>query len=1286
MRKCILSLLLSAATIFFPGRMMSQTFWDGTTDDEWAGEGTSTSPYLITSAAELAGLAKRTNKGETFEGKYIQLAADIWLSDESMPADERPEWIPIASHDISNDDAETNPGGWYATNYFFKGVFDGAGHTIHNLWFNGSTNFDDFDDPFGSGEIDFSSFNKALFGGLEGATIKNLNVKNVNVNGAIVAGFAIEAYDTNFTDVYIDGHVKSGDIKNGGTAAGIVKEAYNCNFLRCESNVDVYSYSGAAPFVSSLKAGSTVIDCKAGGTATGCVYASGFISSASDWEEGNDMRVPVIRNCSSSGLVTVIPGRNQGNYGGGFIGINSGEIYNCFSTSDLHVTTDVGAGFCVDNRGRIESCYALGNLYNEEYGVSLSAFVSDNGLDAGWSEYYPGIILNCYAAGILTAPDAPTDVIATPTRLWGFGYNNVTPGSQMANCYYDSTKNPKIEGTYPTIGSYGVSTEYMKSKEFVDELNAMAAVMGTTLWAYNQGGYPTSTDVKATDASRYFGKGDGTEANPFIVSNKEELENLAFVTNRNWPFRGQYIRQTADIALNPPFETWGEEMPVQWTPIGEQFIESERGGTYHFCGTYDGGMHTIANLYIDDEKKLHCGLFGTLGAGAEIKNLGVTDAWITCGSYSGILAGAARIHNEADQYAGPSKISHCWTTGQIIQPSSWGFSPGGIIGYVPYNGDFTMDACYSTATAANGLIGDGVADETFINGSYFAGQGSLLYSQNYFWTFIDKTINPSIVDNVDTRWALAQMGRTTEYMQSPQFVNDLNYAAAYKGYEGGWKYNENGYPSFTSGTAPSVALTLNDGVNAPLTFKVIPGTSISLPVAPEKEGEVCLGWYCDKDMTKVFEFGKTLISEPTELYAQWATTVTPDVSIFKNKFTDTYTIKTVEQLYGFAAVVNGTTEEVDKTDFTDKTIKLGSDLVLNDVEDFEHWGTNVNPVSFPCIGNYDGNTSKYVGFNGTFDGQGYTITGLYLKEEKSGDKGLFRMIGSEGVVKNVVLKNAYLDINTQFFYGGLLAAHSEGVVSRCGVEGKIMNNYIDTRNPAALGGLIGYIENDATLTESYAVVDIASYNSNTGGLFALASNTVTISDNFVRGSVHFDACGGFGSIGYSTNNQNMSGVYGALSLSWKTIPTSMLSIGGAYNYNQSFSPTNPVYYNKELVAPAFDLLDSTFAEIAFNRGTGLNTLEMQRMDSYPGWDFNTVWGRRNDINDGYPYLRWTAPGLTNDADGSGVCNIETDNNADVIIYDLQGYPVYKGIDGRHTLPAGIYIKQSNGKTLKIVVR
>ncbi|MDE5551107.1 MAG: hypothetical protein K2I99_07170, partial [Bacteroidaceae bacterium] len=109
----------------------AQEVWDGTTDVEWSGKGTADSPYLIGTAAELAGMAQRTNAGETFEGQYFKLTADLWLSDESTPADERPLWVPIGETTLSNEDAETNPGGFYGKDCWFKGNFDGAGHTIH---------------------------------------------------------------------------------------------------------------------------------------------------------------------------------------------------------------------------------------------------------------------------------------------------------------------------------------------------------------------------------------------------------------------------------------------------------------------------------------------------------------------------------------------------------------------------------------------------------------------------------------------------------------------------------------------------------------------------------------------------------------------------------------------------------------------------------------------------------------------------------------------------------------------------------------------------------------------------------------------------------------------------------------------------------------------------------------------------------------------------------------------------------------------------------------------------
>ena len=1219
---CAAALIISSAGLA-PVSVSAQEPWDGSIDTEWEGSGTADSPYLIGTAAELAGLAKRTNADETFEGKFFKLTADIRMSDPAVPDDQKPVWTPIASHSISNDDQETNPGGWYGKEHWFKGTFDGAGHTIHDLWFSGTTNFDDFDDPFGDGQIDFTAFNIALFGGLDGATIRNLNVKGVNIGGAIVAGLAIEAHNTTFTDLYIDGHVKSGNIKDGGSAAGLVSEAYSCRFVRCESNVNVYSYSNPACLVGQLKAASTVEDCSAGGTATGCVFVGGLVSSATAWAEGNDDSVPTIRNSRSSALVTIIPGRNQGNDGGGFIGLNYGYIYNCCATGNVHVTTDSGAGFCSENRGHIESCYATGDVYNEEYGVSLSAFVTYNGLNAGYGEYYPGTILNCYATGKLEAPEAPSDVIATPTHINGFvSIDFVNAGARMANCYYDSTKNPDLYGDTELYqnGAYGVSTEEMQSKEFVDSLNMMAAVMGTALWQYNAGAYPTPTDTKATNVQPLFGGGDGTEANPFIIADKEHLKNLAYAANRNWNFSGQYLKQTADIALNAPMESWGSEMPTPWKPIAAYVGEGHSNTNIpHFCGVYDGGMHTVSNMYIDDSNAVYQGLFGVLGKGAEIKNLGVVDAWVNALEYSGILAGATRIHNDSDQYMGASSISHCWTSGQI-ESSTSSSDLGGIVGYCPYGGDFNMYACYSTAEVkGKGLVGDCVTDETFFNGSWFGGKAigqtePLAYSMHFFFTFYDITKNPVSESNS----TFYKLGRTTEYMQSRRFVNDLNYAAAAKGVEGGWLYNEGAYPSFTTGEQPSVTVTLVDGMGNPIDFKVFAGSTISRPESPAVEGKVLSGWYTDEAMTNLFEFGKTVIDANTTLYARWSENIAPDYSVFQNKFTKTYTIITPAQLYGFANIVNGTAEGIEKSDFADKTVELGADIVLNETADFDSWGISVTPTNFVPVGGRDGNA-----FNGTFDGKGHTIDGIYIEQTGGGRLGFFGQVGANATISNVIVKHAYIVMNNTA-YTGLLAGELNGIITQCGAEGKIVSTYGSA--DWYIGGLAGHSNSNSKVSECYAAADIETINNVVGGLVGYAQGTTE--NCYATGSVKFSQYGRFGGITAMTEKP-FANCYSAVALSWN-VPQNVLVgyVGGSYGWGVS-TPASSIY-DRDLVSAAFEMLVKP--EDAFNRGRGLTTAEMKTIAAYEGWNFETLWGRRNDQNDGYPYLRWTAPGLENDSD------------------------------------------------------
>ena len=75
------------------------------------GSGTSSSPYQISNAAQLAYMAYLVNSNTTYRNKYYQLTADIDLSAHY--------WYPIGKE-----------------NYSFNGTFDGQYHTITNMTIN----------------------------------------------------------------------------------------------------------------------------------------------------------------------------------------------------------------------------------------------------------------------------------------------------------------------------------------------------------------------------------------------------------------------------------------------------------------------------------------------------------------------------------------------------------------------------------------------------------------------------------------------------------------------------------------------------------------------------------------------------------------------------------------------------------------------------------------------------------------------------------------------------------------------------------------------------------------------------------------------------------------------------------------------------------------------------------------------------------------------------------------------------------------------------------------------
>lgn len=132
------------------------------------GEGTETSPYSIATAADLKTFANLITLGETFEGKYLAVTADIDLSGET--------WTPIPAGFAGTLDGAKAGGGTYAITLvnttcttancgFFAYLTAG---TVKNLTLN----------------VNFVSTNSAV-GGLAGIVQGSVTAENITVTGTV---------------------------------------------------------------------------------------------------------------------------------------------------------------------------------------------------------------------------------------------------------------------------------------------------------------------------------------------------------------------------------------------------------------------------------------------------------------------------------------------------------------------------------------------------------------------------------------------------------------------------------------------------------------------------------------------------------------------------------------------------------------------------------------------------------------------------------------------------------------------------------------------------------------------------------------------------------------------------------------------------------------------------------------------------------------------------------------------------------------------------------------------
>lgn len=327
-----------------------QKDWITIGDTSWYKGHENDKTYTIRNAKQLAGMAKlicagKDEGGTDFAGKKIVLASDI---------------------DLSNADGTTGKRLWrtvgnpYDT---FKGTFDGAGHTISNIYASFLVPVD--------GHIIGSH------GGLFGVT-KGAVIRNVTVNGTLRA----TAGDTgvivgNAIDTRIENCTSNVEIVQAKETGGIVGKAEGATVIKnCTNKGRITGTERLGGIVSTVASGSS--SGSASGGASGSVqiiscsnraaissshkYVGGIVSFA---ETGFKMS-ECINMADISAVQNVAPSEDNGGVGG-LIGTAEGaiEISRCVNTGNISGTNYLDyagglVGYINSKSQLIESSYNTG--------------------------------------------------------------------------------------------------------------------------------------------------------------------------------------------------------------------------------------------------------------------------------------------------------------------------------------------------------------------------------------------------------------------------------------------------------------------------------------------------------------------------------------------------------------------------------------------------------------------------------------------------------------------------------------------------------------------------------------------------------------------------------------------------------------------------------------------------------------------------------------------------------------------------------------------------------------
>ena len=582
-----------------------------------------------------------------------------------------------------------------------------------------------------------------------------------------------------------------------------------------------------------------------------------------------------------------------------------------------------------------------------------------------------------------------------------------------------------------------------------------------------------------------------------------------------------------------------------WLPMGK--INANNGQQMVYAGIFDGKGHSISGLYanlydapVEDSeyafnKKSFAGLFG-LDAGVT-RNLGIMDSYMrgeyniggicgsaeggtiqncystatVCGeSYLGGICGRSRSNSiiencyNAGNVFGNGKsiggicgdngatlqdcynvgnvngkfnvggivggssgsgntiwIKDCYNRGNVIGDTK---DIGGIGGYIGYS---LVENCYSQATVSGNTNVGGICGNSnkvdFQNAYY----DSNLYTGNAIGYLKDATIKqtegkPSQAFESGEIAYLLQADREEPVWGQTLFGNDVQ---AYPVLGGAKVYQVTEYKGCIESTG--IAGTTYNNANAPVFGPHV------------YENGFCT--ICSAYEPAVLTTGKYDIDANGEI----------------TDSDEAYEIGNAGQLYWFAGLVNGTL-----TDGTAQNLKanavLTADITVN--EDLltsintDDDGNVTNGMSFRAwspMGMTD-EKGKITGYyKGIFDGNGHSISGVYVNRDEAADDVDMRFKGSiglfgyhDGVIRNLGILDSYMRGN--YYIGSICGYNNCGTIQNCystarvggvlyigGISGRIHHGIVE--NCYNAGNVCGNREIGGICGDNYSIIE-SCYN------------------------------------------------------------------------------------------------------------------------------------------------------------------------------------------------------------------